>query len=258
MKMRLRTWFALGAVALLAGVALADFNVRDHGTHFENASTGHRVNSSGDLTVEESSPAMDANLTFENIIVSTGTALAAADSSTVLDTHRMRLGMLLIKPVVAGTGTVDTTVIVRIAVQIRTHINAQDDSSSTFAVYPYGYAPSMVATTIGADTTWQGHMHKPLGLTAIAANVGPISPWSGEIGLSIQAVRNAHTNSVGVGSHQFYYPSGIAIPLQSLYGRDIYSPYTSVRVRIMTAQKGAASLSTATLAYTVHLVGTPL
>jgi hypothetical protein len=74
----------------------------------------------------------------------------------------------------------------------------------------------------------------------------------------VSAKRNAHGNSVAINGHTFYYPSGIAIPLQSLFGRDLYSPYTSVRVRVMRVQKGAANLATGTCAVTVHLVGTPL
>jgi hypothetical protein len=109
-----------------------------------------------------------------------------------------------------------------------------------------------------ADTSQQGHLYSGVPQTGIAATPGSNTTWSGEFTLFISAKRNAHGDGLNVNGHTFYYPNGIAIPLQSIFGRDIYSPYTSVRVRLMAAQKGSASLTTATLKYTVHLIGTPL
>jgi len=207
----------------------------------------------------------DASLELRDIINNFGgTALAvgAADSSTVRDTRHMRLGMLLIKAVVAGTGTVDTTVTVRLAVQIRTHLSDVDDSVSTFPIYEYGRATMGAGTAAeaaaGMDTTVQGHLVTGGPIANAAATAKSNKPWSGEQVIEISAKRNAHGDAITVAGQEFYYPNGIAIPLSSLYGREPYSRYTSIRVRVLIAQKGAATLTGATCFVAVHLIGTPL
>ena len=253
-------WTVVCVLLLFAvAVAVADYNVQNKGSYYNNAPTGLRTNSTGSLLTQEVAPAMDANLTFSSIINNTsGLALAGADSSEILDTRRMRLGTLLLKGYVSGTGTVDTTVVLRLGIQIRTHLNGGSDSSSTFAIYQYGTVPANVATAAAADTSQQGHIYAGLPLTAINTTPSAITAWSGEATVLVSAKRNAHGNSIAINGHTYYYPSGIAISLESLFGRAIYSPYTSVRVRLMTAQKGAAGLATATFIYQMHLVGTPL
>lgn len=219
------------------------------------------MNSDGTLSTKEASPARDANLTFQDIINNFGVsalAIGAADSSAVLDTHDMRLGMLLIKAAVAGTGTVDTTVAVRIAVQLRTHLGGVDDSMSAFPIYLYGNSPLGAAGTAHVDTTVQGHIYNATSLTGLSATPTAWTAWSGEQTILIHAKRNAHGSSIAINGHTHYYPNGIAIPLSSIFGRDIYSPYTSVRIRVMSAHKGAATFSTATVFVAAHLVGTPL
>lgn len=261
MKGKMKLAVLGGLVLLLAGSAIADYNVLDRSTHYTNASTGLRTNSTGDLRTLEVDPAMDANLTFSNIISRDSLSMGQADSSAILDTHRMRLGMLLIKPFsgTGTTGTVDTTCIYRIAVQIRTHLNGSADSSSTFAIYNYGSVPAMNQTAAGTvpDTSSQGQTYDNATLgTYIPSNV--INAWSGENTIWISAQRFAYGSSIDVNGNTFYYPNGIAISLQNLFGRELYSPHTSVRVRLMTVQKGAAELSTARIGLQVHLIGTPL
>ena len=190
------------------------------------------MDSDGYAKMVQKNPAMDANLTFASIISSTITA-ASADSSAILDTHRMRLGMLLIKanPSGGGTGTIN-----RLAIQIRVHLNGQSDTSSTFAIYQYG---ATAVATAGAlpDTIAFGHL----------VSGSTTTPWSGEFDIMATADRSGPVT--GGSTNDFRSPTGIAIPLQSLFGRDSWAPYVSVRVRNITGPSCAV---------TVHLVGTPL
>ena len=230
----LRKWLVLGGLLAFVGLAAADYNVQDKGTYYNNASTGLRTTSSGHLTTQEQDPAMDANLTFASIINNSALAAGAADSSIVLDTHRMRLGTLLFK-IVPGTGNPGIT---RLAVQIRVHLYGSADSSNTFAIYrDLGGDGLARASGAGADTSAGGHY-----ITGSATVA-----WSGEFVVAANNNRNARGSLLA--TTPFYYPSGIAVPLQSYYGRDIYAPYISVRIR---------SIAGPTCAVTVHLVGSPL
>jgi hypothetical protein len=227
----------------------------------DSTSVPFQFDSNGNQKVAEAFPLSDQNLTFASIISNASLALGAADSSAILDTHRMRLGMLLIKASNGTTtGTADTTVTTRIAIQIRTHLNGGSDSASTFPIYLYGRSDvGAVVTSAGqTDTTSQGHLIDGKPITAVLATPSANSPWSGEYTVVIENKRFAHASSIDVNGHTFYYPSGIAIPLSSIFGRDIYSPYTSVRVRVMTVMKAGANFATQGLAITMHLVGTPL
>ena len=235
-----RLYAALTALACLGvaiGLGWADNNVLDHSTYYQNATNGAKVDASGNAYTTESSPLSDQNLTFANIIGPTAltqaSATAGADSSAILDTHRMRLGMLLIKAIPAGGAAMVNN---RIAVQIRTHLQGGSDSNSVFCVYNYG---NTEVATAGAkpDSASFGHIAS-----------GSLSTlWSGEIDV---LVNNARTGTVTGGTtNDFRSPSGIAIPLSSILGRDFYSPYTSIRVR---------NLAGPTCTVTVSLVGTPL
>ena len=249
----------VGLLLLVAVFASADYNARDNATHYQNASTGLRVTSLGHLTTVEQDPAMDGNLTFASIISNSGLAFGAADSSAILDTHRIRLGMLLIKPVPGGAGTVDTATVARLIFQVRTHLNGQADSSSTFALYSYG-KNDMGASAASAqtDTTQQGHIVDGVPLTAQLATPSAQTAWSGEFTVLVSGKRSAHGNSIAINGHTYYYPNGIAIPLSSILGREVWSPYTSVRVRVAAIYKAGVPVATGTVAVGVHLVGTPL
>lgn len=256
-----KLWLVLTALACLGvsvGLGLADYNTLNHGTYYQNGTNGAKVDATGNAYMVNASPLQDANLTFASIIDNASLALGAADSSAILDTHAMRLGMLLIKASNGTTtGTADTTVTWRVAIQIRTHLNGQSDSSSTFAIYQYGNTQVGVSAT-APDTSAQGHLIQGISTTGLNATPDANSPWSGEYTVVIMAKRLAHASSIAINGHTYYYPSGIAIPLQSIIGRDVYSPYTSVRVRVMTCEKANAAFATAGLKITVHLVGTPL
>lgn len=229
---KMTKWLVLGGLLALAGMAYADFNVQNKGSYFNNASTGARTTAAGHATVAESDPPMDANLTFTNIMSAT-LAAGAADSSSVLDTHRMRLGTLLIKGVPAG-GTGTHT---RLAIQIRTHLAGQDDSSSTFVIYlnPGKNAPAIASGS--ADTVGTGHE-----LTGSAT-----AAWSGEFDVAFARNRNAPGSLAAAVAYS--YPSGIAIPLTNIFGMPIYSEFTSIRIRNLVGP---------TITFTAHLIGTPL
>ena len=243
----LRTLLPLGLIAglLVASFSRADYNVLDKGTHYQGAQ-GQRVTSTGHATTQEADPAMDGNLTFSSIISTASIAAGAADSSAILDTHRVRLGMLYVDctPILAG-GWADSLISIRLSIQVRSHLNGQADSASTFAVYPYGRTDigSQATTASQTDTTVTGHL---LDLNNHAASAARAP--SGEFVVVVAA------NRVAGGWRTFTYPRGIAIPLQSIFGRDPYSPYTSIRVRNLG--NGAAANRACKLA--VHLVGTPL
>lgn len=257
-KLRLAL-IALGCLGVAIGLGLADNNVLNKSSYYQNATNGAKVDANGNAYMVNASPLQDANLTFSSIIARDSLSMGQADSSIVLDTHAMRLGMLLIKPFsgTGTTGTVDTTCVYRIAIQIRTHLAGASDSSSIFPIYQYGVAAALNATANAADTSAQGQVYDNATLgTYIPSNV--INAWSGEYTVYISAQRFAYGNSIAVNGNTFYYPNGIAISLQSLFGREIYSPYTSVRVRLLTVQKGSAELSTARIGLQIHLVGTPL
>lgn len=252
---KLKGWLVLGGLVLLVGAALADFNVRDHSTHKQNASTGQRVTEDGHLTTEEQAPEMDANLTFTNIIGTTTLTAAAAtnaDSSAVLDTHRMRLGMLLIKATPTSVTGADSLGIVRLGVQVRTHLQGASDSSSTFPIYWYGRSDlGGVAAASQIDTSATGQIFNAVNLAA-SAN----SAHSGEFVTYVAINRLGPGTSVvgSLGQRPYFWPNGIAIPLQNFQGREIYSPFTSVRIRNL----GTVGPANRSIIVTAHLVGTPL
>lgn len=235
MNRTLRKWLVLTGLLGLAAVASADFNVQDRGSYYANAPSGQRTTSAGAQLTNEADPAMDANLTFENIIGPVSLASGAADSSIILDTHRMRLGTLLLK-ITPGTGVGTHT---RLAVQIRTHLNAVDDSSSTFAIYSMFGKDQTAIGSAALDSLSGGHY-----VTGSASVM-----WSGEFVVAGARNRNEPNTGTPVAAVAFSYPNGIGIPLQSIYGRDFYAPYISVRIRNLVGP---------TAVVTAHLVGTPL
>jgi hypothetical protein len=236
-KIRLKLFLVLGALVALAGVAYADFNTLFKGTYYQNATSGAKTDASGNAYTTESNPEMDANLTFapEQCVNSVSLAAGSADSSGVMDTHRMRLGMLYIKCTKAATGVSTTS---RLAISIRGHLNGQSDSSSVFPVFFYGRSDQGVtAIASQLDTTSTGQL-----VTGSASN-----PWSGEYVIVVDHLRGSPAD--GVAAVAFQYPNGIALPLSSIFGREIYNPYTSIRVR---------NLSGPTVNVSISLVGTPL
>jgi hypothetical protein len=213
-----------GAKTSLVGVKMSGVARTD--------STGHVVfvDSSGRIYTLEQNPAMDANLTL-NVLTNAALAVGVADSNAApLDTHRMRLGMLCIKASPStGAGNIN-----RFAISMRLQLNGNTDSLSTMCIYPYGQSTMGVSAT-GADTTDCGHL--------LAGSTS--APWSGEFVVTYDRNRVGPNGS----SALFFYPNGMAIPLANFFGRDVYSPSTTFRIR---------NLSGPTCAVTLTLVGTPL
>jgi hypothetical protein len=249
-----KAWKLVALLGLLvAGAVWGDNNVLNHGTYSSNAPTGLKVDgTTGNLAISEQYPAMDANFTFPTIITNVSLAPGAADSSLVLDTHRMRLGTLLIKCTPLNFPAGDSLAAIRIGVQVRTHLQGASDSSSTFAFYMYGRSDQGTASTANSqvDTSLAGQI-QPNNNLAASANIA----GSGEFTVAV-AMNRLGPGGLAIPSYSrtFTYPNGIAIPLSSIFGRDLYSPYTSIRVRNL-GNIGAANRS---CAITVSLVGTPL
>ena len=249
----LKPTLAVLMLLVLAAVASGDFNALDKGTHFQGAS-GQRVTSAGHATTVEQDPAMDGNLTFPSCISLSTLAGGAGDSSAVLDTHRMRLGTLLIKGTVQTIEAADSTNggnVVRLGVQIRTHLQGASDSMSVFPFFPYGRTDigSQATTASQTDTTVSGHL---IGGVNHAATVN--TQWSGEFIVLVDGNRGGPGGGApATFSRAWSYPNGIAIPLSSIFGRDIYSPFTSVRIRNLGNGNGVKSIIV-----TASLVGTPL
>ena len=237
---------AIVGLALFASLALAQggegqkvYNWSGQRTLVVNRadSTQHVTSgdASGNASVVEQYPIPDMTISQANIIYNAALIVGAADSSAVLDVHRMRHGMLLFKitPSV-GAGRIN-----RIAVQVRAHLGGGNDSLTTFAFYPYGQSDQGAQATIASqtDTTTVGHL-----ITGSAS-----APYSGEFTIVANGVRNS-TGAAGAGQ-AYAYPNGIAIPIESLFGRTFWAPYMSVRVRNLVGP---------TCAITVHLVGSAL
>lgn len=232
---------ALGLLAAVAAVGWAQTsgtNTVSRNGYYFNATTGNQTNANGEILTQDN--LWSRSFTLTNLIADGGLAgtstlaAAAADSCSPQDTRHMRLGGIVIKCVPVGGGT---GLITRLAVQVRTHLNGVADSVNTAPIFFYGNAPVMTATTAVADTSGQGHLFT--GSSTV--------PWSGEFVVTVNGVRNAPGSAVA--ATLFSYPNAIYIPLSNLWGRDIYSPWTSIRVRNVTGPACQVYVS---------LVGTPL
>ena len=98
MKRNRIKWFVLGGLVLfIGGSAIADYNVQNHTTHYQNASTGLRVNESGDLRFED----MDRDRDYPVITtILTATTLNAGNSASnntdAKDLSKFSRGVLLV------------------------------------------------------------------------------------------------------------------------------------------------------------------
>ena len=218
------------ATPIMGGIVRADTTVKTF-----------TMTSDGYLRIADAAPDRDANLRFESIIDNSSIAYNVGDSSAVLDVHKLRHMKLLIKAV-PKTSSADTSAVVRLAFQIRTHLNQLTDSSSTFVEY-FGGVSNLGVSAGAADSNVYGHL--ATGGRGVTGGV----PWSGEFVVQVQAKRAAHGSSIAVNGHDWYYPSGIAVSLDNVAGRDFWTDYISLRVR---------NLTNTPCAITVHLIGTPL
>lgn len=227
----------------------------------DTSSRAFHTDNDGTLYTLEEFPLSDQNFIFQNIITDcatcshlalsydgTGLLGTSADSSAILDTHRMRLGTLLLDLGIEYTTAVDTTTEIALIVQVRTHLSATaSDSAGTFPLYMYGQN-GLGASAAAIDTAAFGHLQ--------IGSAG--TPWSGEFTVYYSAKRRGVYNQWDLNGRSFYFPGTIAIPLSSIWGRDVYSPYTSVRIRDAGVRLSGGLQTTRKLKAIVHLVGTPL
>jgi hypothetical protein len=223
-----------------------------------NDTTGHNVvvDTQGRLYTAEQFPGYDQNMTFRNVIVNASLAAGIGDSNvTPLDTHRMRLGTLLIQATPLSVTGADSLNIVRLGFEIRSNLDGNVDSLSTFGFYMYGRSDqgAAVAAASQIDTSAVGQLFNAVNLTA-----SENSTYSGEfvVAVAINRIGCGPSANGTMGQRTFSYPNGIAIPLSSIFGRDIYSPYTTIRVRNLGTS--GATPTNRSVRLTVHLVGTPL
>jgi hypothetical protein len=191
-----------------------------------------RYDGSGNLKVAEAFPPTTANFS-QQIITDFSIVAAAGCSSNVVNVAGLRHMKLLLKATpVAGVASN----MVSLAVQVRTHLNGVSDSSSTFVEYPQAVIITLNSATT-TDTLNFGHH-----------SVGSATlPWSGEF--VVRSALNRASPGNGVGAVAWSYPNGIAIPLDSMFGRDFWGDYISIRIR---------NLGTMTCIVNAYLIGTPL
>lgn len=226
---------ALAGAALLAwvGLALADNNVINQGTYFKNAQSGAKTDAYGNAYVNEASkdrdnyqivPVCDDTLSNGGIVsasnLNVGSGMSfSAESSAVIPTYAFKKFTLLIRVVPAVNGAADSNAVVRIAVQIRKHTDATGDTSSTFAWT--SWAGSTNVTT--ADSASNA------GPTLLASGASPNASekvFNFEIGRGRGNIRSRQAAAMS-------WPDGLAVDLIDSKGQWYWSPYTSVRVRVI-------------------------
>lgn len=220
------------------GIIVGGWNAADTTYHVIPV-TG--TGTSAGLSVIDPERDRDANVLFQSVINVTALAYNAGDSSGVLNTHDLAHSVLYIKAVPSGGGVGDTINVVRLAFQVRGHLNGLSDSTSVFPFYPSGQVASLGVSATAPDTLNQGHIFRG----------GRNAAWSGEFIITIALNRKAQGAGIAINGRDWYFPNGLAIPLDNLFGRNFWSPYTSIRVRNIGP-------GTATCDVTCHLVGTPL
>lgn len=257
--MNTRKWIAALMLIALPGAALAQTRIQDgqrfspigadgvRGTLFHGIAVGGAtradtvfhvltMDSDGNLKSTDASRDRDHVKTWQ--IQWTGgqqisLANGGADSiGTALDVHDYGGLKLMLHVHVRSAAT--TTV--RLAINIREHVDGAQDSLRTFSEYGYtngpmpahqdsvvmgaATAPASAAalrlvTIQGADTTQAGHLVTG-SLTA---------PWSGERVIVFDRARE------GSSSGLFGYPGGVSVPLDNLFGREVRMDQLTIRIR---------------------------
>lgn len=193
-------------------------------------------------------PTSDATLaaqtviTKPSIIVNASLAAGAGDTSQVLDVHTARHMKLLIKATPLGAGA-DTITVIRLIFQFRECWNAQVDSMSLFPEYSYAQVAGPGISATAADTAAAGHLF----------GGNDFTPWSGEYDVYISSKRSAHASSVAVNGHTWYYPNGISLPLDSVFGRE--ARFNQLQVRVRNGSSAASAGGGKAVSLTVHLLG---
>lgn len=115
MKRNRIKWFVLGGLVLLAGTALADYNVLDKTTHFINAPTGLRTDETGRLMMINADSDRDFS-SLENVFTAVTLAPGATfQTANAIDLSKFSRDALFLS---FGTATAADSDSVRIGVRI--------------------------------------------------------------------------------------------------------------------------------------------
>lgn len=206
---KLKGWLVLGGLALLVTAALADYNVSNHGTHYENASSGQRVTSFGHLTTSEQADLGTQQSGWLTLISDTMAIGGPGDSCGVQTAYSGYVlhgfGITASLPAAGGTG------FVRIALSIRTHLNDTADSTSTL---PVMWDRQAIQAAGGADSL------------AFGQNVAETSVAFNEYEVIVTLFRQA------TGSTKY---TGRYIPIETIAGNTLRLKNFSVKARVLSA-----------------------
>lgn len=245
--MKLKTWksLAIGAgLVTFVGLALADYNTINKGSYYQNQGNGSKTDASGNAYTNEASKDRDHYAVFPvcDDTVSIGQLIDTksskgfpftAESSAVISCYDYRRFTLMMRVIPVGG---DTTTRFRFAVQVRKHLDATGDSSSTFAWT--SFAPTPTAVTGLDDST--GHFTAGVFFGGTGSALG-IAPWSNEKVVVFDGERGNAISSAGSIGQAFGWPGGVAIDLMDCRGQWFWAPYISVRIRCLSAGGTAAN-----------------
>lgn len=183
------------------------------------------MDGSGNLKMVDGNP---ARLDFRDgsvAIINSAIANGSADSSAVINVGKYRLQGLAVRIV----GSPATTI--RLAIQIRFHLNSQSDSTSIFPWLPHGN----VGTGASVDSL------------AFSSVIAPTAILQGRSEFTLTLSQDAPVAS------KFGNGAAAYINLHDWLGHEFWAPYISVRIRVI-------AVSTTITAATVqaYLTGTPL
>lgn len=223
-----------GLVLLLAGVAVADYNVLDKGTHYSNATSGARTNSTGSALIEDAN--YGAWQLFPNIIANQLAASGAGlqDSSQAQFTAPYKRLALALTPQFDSLSTV-----VSIAFQVRGHYSTAVDSGSTFPWYRWPNRAAAVSDIDSLGHYTAGSYTAAQQTAATSANGGL---WSGEFKVKFNVARQDTVDGAGGLGKWGAYPKTIYLPLTDHTGAFFNAPYTSVRVRVLNGVRSRFNL----------------
>jgi len=243
----MKSWKKVGIAGLLLGllaaIGLADNNTLNHGSYYQNATNGAKTDANGNAWVSDASRDRD---NFQIVTVCSdsmsngagvGSAWAnaggamsfTAESSAVIPCYNYRRFTLMIRVIpTSAAGGADSAAVVRLAVQIRKHTDATNDSASTFAWTSWGNT-SVVATP---DSTG----NQGVGLSGNGALI-----QNTERGFTFVSQRGYGALGATRQSTAMSWPNGLAVDLVDSRGQWFWAPYVSVRVRIVGNSAGTAA-----------------
>ncbi len=181
---KLKGWLVLGGLTLLANAALADYNVREHGTHYQNASTGLKTDVLGNLKTSDD----DRDRDFPLI-----TNLFAGQQLTAGQTYQMNIA-------------VPTLQYTRAAIMLTYAAAAADSDSVRVFVKVFG----TTSPTSGNWHFWspQDPVHNPADSCSMN---GPVAADTGAAGLGRcpQPLSFFVTRTLGINPYLTY---GVTVP----------------------------------------------